>query len=206
MNGLPKHQHGRHRILGGLGTAAVAAIALGLPTGAAAQGATLHVDQAAANCSNTGSGTAAQPFCSISAAAAKTTAGATVLVASGIYTEQVSVRSGTANGRVTFRAAPGATPVVRGGNYAWYVSNRSYVTIEGFTVTDTASDGFHVSSGSHHVEILDNFVYETGEPISGMTGKGISVSDSSDVRVEGNELTRISTYAIYLLELHQDRT
>jgi parallel beta-helix repeat protein len=167
--------------------------------GAARAATTLYVDQAHDNCSNAGPGTASQPFCSIGAAAARTTAGTTVLVSSGTYVEQVSVRSGAAGNPVTFRAAPGATPVVRGGNYAWYVSAKSWVTIEGFAVTDTANDGFHVSSGSHHINVLRNHVYETGEPISGMTGKAIAVTDSSDVRVEGNNVERISTYGIYLV-------
>jgi parallel beta-helix repeat protein len=180
-----------------MATTVVLALALVLPAAVPAA-TTLYVAKGNPACSNTGPGSSAQPYCSISAAAAKTTAGTTVLVSSGTYTEQVSVRSGATGSPVVFKAAPGATVTVRGGRYGWYVSNKSWVTIDGFQVTDTTEDGFHVSSGSHHVTVVGNHVYETGEPISGMTGKGIAVTDSSDVRVEGNTVERISTYGIYL--------
>jgi parallel beta-helix repeat protein len=174
------------------------ALLLAAAAPAGAQAATLYVDKGNASCSDSGAGSAAQPLCSIGAAAARTTAGTIVEVASGSYFERVNVRSGAAGAPVVFKAAPGATPVVRGNTYAWYASNRSYVRIEGFTVTDTTDDGVHVSSGSHHVEVVDNHVSETGEPISGATGEGISVTNSSDVLVADNAVEHTSSYGIYL--------
>jgi hypothetical protein len=103
-----------------------------------------YVDNQSSSCDDAGSGTGAEPFCTISAAAAKATAGTMVQVAAGTYTEQVGVKSGASGSPVVFQAAPGATVTVTGGTYGFYVSNKSWVTIRGFTVTNTTSDGFHV--------------------------------------------------------------
>ena len=63
---------------------------------------TLYVDKGNANCSDGGSGAAAQPFCTIRPAASRVVAGQTVLVSSGTYNETVTVSSsGTATRRST---------------------------------------------------------------------------------------------------------
>jgi parallel beta-helix repeat protein len=158
----------------------------------------LYVDNQNPGCSNTGAGTATQPFCTISAAAAKATAGTTVQVAAGTYTEQVSVKSGASGSPVVFQAAPGATVTVTGGTYGFYISNKSWVTVTGFTVTKTTSDGFHVSSGSNNIQLIGNDVSYAGQPVSGKTAKGIAVSDGSNVLVQDNTVEHNSNYGIYL--------
>src|SRR5215210_5190566 len=68
------------------------------PAAAAALVPTLYVDEGDANCSDSGSGTATQPFCTIRPAASRVVAGQTVLVSAGTYNEQVTVScSGTAS-------------------------------------------------------------------------------------------------------------
>jgi hypothetical protein len=86
----------------------VACIAL-MSSAAAAQAApVLYVDRGNAACSDSGSGTAAQPFCKIGAAASKVTAGQTIQVASVTYPESVVVStSDTSSAPVTFTTAPG---------------------------------------------------------------------------------------------------
>ena len=172
-------------------------MAMTLATDAAAAN-TLNVDRNHAACSDAGTGTSAEPYCTIGAAAADSAAGDLVLVASGTYHEEVAVRSGATGNPVTYRAAPGATVTVTGDRYGFYASNRSWVTIEGFTVTGTTGDGFHVSSGSHHVELLGNEVSHAGQPEAGLTAKGIAVSDASDVLVQDNRVSHNSNYGIYL--------
>ncbi|MFJ9519403.1 PKD domain-containing protein [Kitasatospora sp. NPDC101801] len=76
-----------------------------------AEAAVLHVDKLNAGCSDAGSGTAAQPYCTIQAAADDVQPGQTVeVVAVGTdkaYTEQVTVRtSGTPGKPITFRGVP----------------------------------------------------------------------------------------------------
>ncbi|MGI5524848.1 right-handed parallel beta-helix repeat-containing protein [Micromonospora sp. CA-259024] len=101
----------RKSLLAGLTTAAVASGALlGTTTPAqAADGDILYVNQKPAACSDTGSGTLAQPFCTIGAAAAVVAAGQTVDITSDLYPERVVIsRSGTPGQPITFRGnAPG---------------------------------------------------------------------------------------------------
>jgi parallel beta-helix repeat protein len=172
---------------------------LALAAPATALSATFHVDENNANCSDGGSGSVSQPFCTISAAASRTTAGTTVLVHAGTYTEQVTARSGASGSPVVFQAAPGEAVTIRGQKYGFYASGKSWVTIEGFKITNTTSDGIHVSSGSKQVQIIGNIVVDAGEPVSGQTAKGISVTDASDVLVLGNIVQRNSNYGIYLV-------
>src|SRR6266540_1618345 len=105
--------------------------------GAAAAAAVLYVDRNNPSCSDTGPGTSTQPFCTIKPAASQATAGQTVQVASGTYPELVTV-SGQANG--------------------FKLAGKSYVTIQGFTVANTSSYGFYVSSSSSNVIVSGNTV------------------------------------------------
>jgi parallel beta-helix repeat protein len=181
----------------------ISALVLVLVLAAAAQAgaATMYVNEGSQACADNGPGTIAQPFCTISAAAAAATAGTTVLVSAGTYDEQVSVaRSGNAPQPVVFRAQPGQTVIVRGGQYGFYVSARSWITIDGFHVTDTTSDGIHISSNSAHVKVLDNTVTSAGQPASGLTAKGISLTNVTDSVVDGNTVTHNSNYGIYLVQ------
>ncbi|MGH7740978.1 MAG: PKD domain-containing protein, partial [Candidatus Eiseniibacteriota bacterium] len=60
---------------------------------------TFYVDNTSANCSETGAGTEAQPYCSITAAiTARKGAGTTILVKPGIYREMVTVSASGAAG------------------------------------------------------------------------------------------------------------
>ncbi|MFH9353900.1 right-handed parallel beta-helix repeat-containing protein, partial [Kitasatospora sp. NPDC017646] len=83
---------------------------VGLPavgaSGAAAAGSTLYVNNAAgANCTDSGTGTQAAPYCTVAAAAAVVQPGQTVDIAAGGYSgSAVTVtRSGTADAPITFR-------------------------------------------------------------------------------------------------------
>ena len=178
----------------------LAVIAVWMAVPAAAAAATRYVDRGNASCtdSGTGAGTAATPHCTIGAAAALATGGTTVQVSSGTYTEQVAPKSGTSAAAVVFQPDPGETVVVRGRDRGFYVSGKSWVTIEGFTVTETVSDGIRVSGGSSNIKLIGNTVSLAGQPVSGKTAKGISVTDSTNVTVRGNVLHHNSTFGIYL--------
>jgi parallel beta-helix repeat protein len=159
---------------------------------------TIYVAGTNPSCSDTGAGTSAAPLCTISAAAARTSPGTTVVVSAGTYNEQVTVRSGSAGSPVTFTAAPGAKVTVTGGKYGFYVSNKSYVTIEGFNVTKSTSDGFHVSSNSSNIKLVGNTVSFAGQPTSGGTAKGIYVANSTGSVFSFNKVHDNSSYGIYL--------
>ena len=92
--------------------ALVAGLAAGLafvPTVSAREG-TFHVDRANPACSNSGPGTEAQPFCTISSAVgARGGPGAIIVVEPGVYAERVLIKSSGAEGSpmVLRAAAPG---------------------------------------------------------------------------------------------------
>jgi parallel beta-helix repeat protein len=183
----------------GLGLAMGLALSAALAAAAESPANTLYVDRANPSCSNTGqgAGTITKPFCTIGAAAAKATGGWTVLVSAGTYNEQVSVKSGSVGAPIVFRPEDGETVTVTGPQYGFYVSNRSWVTIRGFKVTDTGNDGMHISSGSRNVEVVGNEVNSAGDP-SAQTAEGISVTDASDVLLADNVVHHNSKYGIYL--------
>jgi parallel beta-helix repeat protein len=170
---------------------------------------TLYVAKGNANCSDGGSGTAAQPFCTIKPAASRVVAGQTVLVNSGTYNETVTVSSsGTASAPINFVAAVGATATVTGattGNAnAFYISGRSYVTVQGFNVTGTVSDGIVVKNSSN-ITIRGNHVSSAGQPVQGKVAKGIRLDGATDSIVATNTVDSNSDYGIYLVGSTRDQ-
>ena len=69
-------------------------------------------------------------------------AGQTVLVSSGTYAGGATVaQSGTSSAPIVFQNAPGATVTVTGGTNGFKVSSKSWITIKGFTVTQSTRSG-----------------------------------------------------------------
>ena len=181
------HRGGHVRVrIKSVAVAAVTALVLLAPTAQSAA-TTLFVDQANPNCSNTGTGSVTQPFCTITAANSKVVPGITVQVAAGSYPEKVAVKSGTADARVVYTAAPGATVTVGAGQADGFVaSGKSWVTISGFTVAQTTSYGIDISSGASNVIASNNSVSYSGQPVSGQTKYGIRLSAATDCVIKGN--------------------
>ena len=197
--------------------AIAAAALLAIDARPAAAATVLYVDKNNPSCSDTGSGTSTQPYCSIAPAAKVATTGQTVQVASGTYNELVSVgKSGGAGAPVVYTAAPGATVTVGSGvANGFKVSTKSNVTIQGFTVSGTTSYGIYVTGGSN-VTVSNNTVnnsgshgiYVTGSSsnvtvsnntVNNAGGTGIYVtSSSSNVTVSGNGVSGGASYGIYV--------
>jgi parallel beta-helix repeat protein len=171
---------------------------IGTPPALPPSNGTIYVDKNNPSCSDVAGGTQTAPLCTIGAAAARTSPGTTVVVASGTYNEQVNVRSGAAGSPVTFTAAPGANVTVTGGKYGFYVSNKSYVNIEDFNITNTGSDGIHVSSNSSNIKVIGNTLSLAGQPTNGQTAKGIYVANSTNSLFSFNKVHNNSSYGIYL--------
>src|SRR6266540_2306124 len=161
--------------------------------GAAAAAAVLYVDRNNPSCSDTGPGTSTQPFCTIKPAASQATAGQTVQVASGTYPELVTVsNSGAPGSPIVFSAAPGASVTVSGQANGFKLAGKSYVTIQGFTVANTSSYGFYVSSSSSNVIV-------SGNTVSNIASNGIyDTTLSSNVTVSGNTVSGTQSHAIYV--------
>jgi parallel beta-helix repeat protein len=151
------------------------------------------------NDSGANAGTAAQPFCTIDAAAKVAQAGDTVLVNAGTYaaTSVNPKNTGTQGSPITFTANQGVT-ITGGaaGKTAFALSGKSYITINGFTITGTPANGISVSGGSN-VTITNNTESYAGTPISS-PGAGISLSNLSGGLVQGNITHDNSGHGIYL--------
>ncbi|MFD9065765.1 right-handed parallel beta-helix repeat-containing protein [Kitasatospora purpeofusca] len=180
-------------------TVAAAVAALGLPAPATAAptatATTLHVNnQLSFGCSDRGSGTVAQPFCTISAAADAAQPGQTVRVWPGDYPEQVRIaRSGTPEKPITFLGGPVDTapfstmPVVRGpaGLAAFVLDGVHDVTLRGFR--SFATHGVQVLGSSRVVldqNRYDHSGYHESLLVSGAS-EHITVSRNSFNQVNG---------------------
>jgi parallel beta-helix repeat protein len=196
-------------------TAAVALVVL-VVRPASAVPTVLYVNGGNPSCSDTGAGTESVPFCTIKKGATVAVAGQTVQVASGTYPELVTLgHSGSPGSPIVLTAAPGANVIVSGMANGFKVSARSYVTINGFTVTDTTSYGIYVASSSSNVTVSDNHVTGTGShgiylttlstdvavtgnTVSGATGYGIYVNTLSNITVSGNTVSDTTSYGIHV--------
>jgi parallel beta-helix repeat protein len=177
---------------------ALAGMLIPMQATAAAASSTLYVG--GAGCSPSGPGTQAQPFCTISQAAAVAASGQTVLVSSGTYTENVTpANSGVAGSPITFQAAPGATVTVTGATHAFTVSSRSWITISGFTVTGTTSSGIYLWNSSN-ITLSGNTVTASGQRVQGANAVGIYVGSTNNSTLFGNQVDNNSAQGIYLTQ------
>jgi parallel beta-helix repeat protein len=181
------------------GTSALAltlGIGLGEPIVFAAT-TTLYVDGSSSSCSDGGTGTPSQPYCNIGKAAQVAQAGDTVAVVGGSYTGTAvnPTNTGASGNPITFAASSGVT--ISGGAGAFAISNRSYIVINGFTITATSSYGISVSS-SNHITISNNHVTGAGQRSSGQTAAGISLNGTTSSLITRNVSDNNSDHGIYL--------
>lgn len=161
--------------------------------GAAAAVVNLYVNNAGtANCSDTGQGTSAQPYCTVNAAAAKALPGQTVNIASGQYRESVVVtRSGTAQAPITFAGAGrGATTVGNwsGPAHSFELTGAEHIRIRDIDLSGS-QDAVTVHGGSD--------VAISGNRVEGGSGfPGIWVTGAAkDVRIQQNDSTGSGGFA-----------
>lgn len=132
-----------------------------------------------------GPGTEVDPYCHIQAAAnAHSGPEVTIKVKPATYAERVNVPgNGAANQPYKFVAAgTGVIVTGAGGAEAFFVPwNRSYVTIEGFTITAATGvpRGIYVRAGSTNIIIRKN-------TISGATSYGIHFDGVDNSTIEAN--------------------
>ncbi len=147
----------------------------GAPRGAAKAGATdtsdgtiLYVDNASgAGCSDSGTGTEEQPFCTIAAAAAVVQPGQTVTVEPGNYDPVTISVSGTPSAPVTFLAANTS-------------DDTDHLATIGYGSGQAAPPDAFVVSGAHNV-VISGFV------VAG--DQAIVVENSSDVTINSGAAT-----------------
>ncbi|ROR44488.1 PKD domain-containing protein [Kitasatospora cineracea] len=155
-----------------LTAAAVTALIAVPPAAVAADdpAGTLHVNNRSTTCTDAGSGTAGQPFCTISAAARAAQPGQTVQVVPGSYAETVLITgSGTPDKPITFVGTAGtdrtAVHPVTGAKSAVVLSGVHDVVVRGFSLYSNDSAGNTaplVSAVDSSRVVLDRIRYAGG--------------------------------------------
>lgn len=180
--------------------AGVAAVSVGLvvvPVDAASGAATtLYVRTT--GCSDTGTGTATLPYCTIVKAATVAVAGQTVVVSAGTYTGEVAPwHSGVSGSPITFRPATGASVVISGPRHGFTISNRSWITVSGFRIQNTTGAGVYVSN-AQGLSISGNTVQTSGRRVSGSSAYGIYLNAMSSSSVKSNVVTNNAGSGIFI--------
>ena len=184
------------RLLLGTVVLLVALVPSGL--GSAASGV-LYVDRGNPSCSDAGTGSPVEPFCTIGAAAGRVAAGQTVQVAAGTYPEMVTmVTSGTSTEPISFVTAPGATVTVSGQTSGFVISGKSWIGVTGFHVTNTTSYGIRVTN-SAHITLEQNRVSFSGTPVLDGTRAGIRLDNATDSVVAENTADHNTDFGIALI-------
>ena len=163
-----------------------------------AAAAMLYVDKNNSQCSDSGQGTVQAPYCRISAAASVAAAGDTVTVSAGDYNEQVIVaHSGIQSAPIVFTAAEGASVNIFGKDNGFRISSRSWITINGFNISDTIKYGIYVKYSSN-ITVSNNHVTRSGLPIEGLNYYGIKLDSVTDSLVSGNTVDYNTDAGIFL--------
>ncbi|MDQ1738004.1 MAG: hypothetical protein QOH56_4255 [Pseudonocardiales bacterium] len=177
--------------------AVIAAIGFAIPPATAAVSTILV---GTANCSDLGTGTAAQPYCTLAKAASKATSGQTVEVAAGTYAGGATVaNSGVAGAPITFKPAAGAAVTVSGGTNGFRINAKSYVTVQGFSITGTSSYGIAVLD-SNNITLSGNVVTHAGDvnAVPPLIAYGIYLSGTTNSLVSGNRADSNSHSGIFV--------
>ncbi len=154
------------------------------------------VDRTSGSDANNGM-TDSTAFFSVARCASTVKPGDTCLVKNGTYTESVySTTSGTATGRITYKNYPGHRPWLRfnkTGIVRFELISRalrtvpiSYVTVEGFEMSDSGYDGLKITYATE-VIIKNNYFHNND-------GDGIMMQGYRN-RIEANRFTRNGSLA-----------
>lgn len=187
---------------------------------AAQTGSTFYVSTSG---SDSNLGTIGSPWLTVQHAADSVSAGATVYVFGGTYSEAVTFpASGTASAPITFESYPGQTAVLDGTNVTCCTSNptssgndtqglitivnQSYITVSGFeirnfTTSKAASTpaGVWITGSGTGVQLLNNVVHnittssEKNGNAFGISVYGTSQTPISHLVISGNQVYSLKT-------------
>jgi parallel beta-helix repeat protein len=142
-----------------------------------AYGASRYVDNSGSPaCSNSTSfGSEAQPWCTINYALGHISGGDDLFIKRGTYNEEFSISgpAGSPSKSTVIRTYPGHTVTIRGAGNTGRVkiTGTSYITLDGFIVTNF-NQGIFVDGGSSHIVVQNCTVHDVGQ-------EGIHVKESS---------------------------
>jgi len=188
---------------------------IGAGTATADTGTDLYVDNTAANCSDTGPGTQAEPFCQIQPAANAAVAGDTVhITPSNVsYYAAVAITSvGTADAPITFTStvsgrSPGVTIAgVSNGTPGLTLTGAQYVDINGLSVDPTGDSNAVAITDSQHISYNSSGISD-GESTANMPSPAISIDGaSSDISLTRLDIIEARGPGIATTEGAQDIT
>ena len=177
------------------------------PAGVQAAGITYYVNSTNLSCSDTLNNglTPALAFCTIGKGAGLANAGDTVRVLAGTYAERVRpANQGSAGNPIIFSAASSSVTVTGDGTAtgnAFRLFAKSYITVDGFTVTGTIQEGIYAQD-SNHITISNNHVSTSGIPnVSLSERSGIYFNNTTDSVISGNTVDHNSYHGIILTGL-----
>jgi len=175
------------------------------------------------NGSDNNLGTIGSPWLTIQHAANSVSAGATVYIFGGVYSESVNFpASGTASAPITFESYPGQTAVIDGTNVTCCTSNpassgnvtqglitivnQNYITVSGFEIrnftTSKAADtpaGVWITGSGTGIRLLNNLVHnittssEKNGNAFGIAAYGTSQIPIAHLVISGNEVYNLKT-------------
>lgn len=170
--------------------ASVIGVAAALP-GTANAAPKERVRYVTASGSDSANGTPGRPWRTLQRAADEASPGTTILIGSGTYPGFSILRSGTPGRAIVFRPAPRArVAVVRSGAASSVIVVQArHVVLRELTVSGSATPG------SAAVDILDGSddVVVQDSRISGNAGFGIDASGSTNVLIQGNDISDSAT-------------
>jgi len=149
-----------------------------------ASGASYYVDNSGSPaCSNSSSfGTEDRPWCTITYGMSRLAGGDDLLVKQGTYNEALYINgpAGSSTKPTVIRSYPGHVVTIRGGGNTGRVkiTSTSYITFDGFVVTNF-NQGIFVEGNASHITIDNCVVHDVGQ-------EGIHVKENSSyVTIQG---------------------
>ncbi len=171
----------------------VTSLSLPIASGMSEVSAATHTYYVSNAGNDTASGTLSSPWKTIQKAADTAAAGDIVYVRGGTYHERVKVKnSGTATDYITFAAYPEETPTIDGTGLSFNdglfnMNAQSYITIDGFSFTNSPSEGIYVRPGSDHINIRNN----NFKSVFGSSPIGVGWDGPNNyILIENNEIDR----------------
>ena len=176
---------------------------LGAGTAQADPGSAVYVNDAAANCNDSGPGTQAEPFCQIQAAAdAATAPGDTVHISGGgaPYAPFTVSASGTSDNPITFTTdnTKASMTVEGSATAAVTVAGAQYVDLVGINATGAAgNDALVVTGAAQHIDYSVSHLRENGAQPGAPVPAAVAIGGgSTDISITRAVLTSTSGWGL----------
>ncbi|HEU4603398.1 MAG TPA: right-handed parallel beta-helix repeat-containing protein [Steroidobacteraceae bacterium] len=128
------------------------------------------------------------PCKTIDRAVSLTKAGSVVSVAAGTYGGFTIDRSGSASAQIVYQAN-GTVLITNPSGYGIYIDNASYVTVDGFTIANTALKGI-AARGATPTSPMRGLVIKNNA-VSNTQEEGMYLSEVSESLIENNVITDV---------------